>query len=133
MNSEEISDMRDDLRELVLGDPIQEIPRSFLSDLQNEIERLTSDHKANELLWWDEKGVLEDEIERLTADCETLRNTITSCQLSLKERDARVEALEGAIERARALEGFPGSNSSKWVHYELLQEALAVTEQEGET
>ena len=62
-----------------------------------------------------------------------LRPWLTSCQLSLKERDARVEALEGAIERARALEGFPGSNSSKWVHYELLQEALAVTEQEGET
>lgn len=38
-----------------------------------------------------------DEIERLEADAENLRNTITSIQLSLKERNAE-------IERLRALE-----------------------------
>ena len=37
---------------------------------------------------------LEAEIERLEADAENLRNTITSTHLSLKERDAEIERLK---------------------------------------
>ena len=37
---------------------------------------------------------LEAEIERLEADAENLRNTITSTHLSLKERDAEIERLQ---------------------------------------
>ena len=40
---------------------------------------------------------LRAEIERLEADAENLRNTITSMHLSLKERDAEIDRLLNKI------------------------------------
>ena len=41
-----------------------------------------------------------DEIESLEDDANSLRNTITSIQLSLKERDAKIERLRAALKEA---------------------------------
>jgi uncharacterized small protein (DUF1192 family) len=62
--------------------------------MSDKIELGEPDAIRNEdnILW------LRAEIERLEADAENLRNTITSMHLSLKERDAEIDRLRAALE-----------------------------------
>ena len=46
---------------------------------------------------WTDDDVM-DEIERLTADCDNLRNTITSMQIALKELQADKSAWEASAQ-----------------------------------
>ena len=61
--------------------------------MSDKIELGEPDAIRNEdnILW------LRAEIERLEADAENLRNTITSMHLSLKERDAEIDRLLNKI------------------------------------
>ena len=43
-------------------------------------------------------------VEQLEADAENLRNTITSCQITIKEQDRRIELLEAVAEAAQNVE-----------------------------
>lgn len=72
------------------------------------------------------------QIERLTTEVAIAESNFSeSVDRHLKDvaeierLQARVETLEGALERVNNLEGFPGTNGSRWVNLELLREALA--------
>ena len=56
--------------------PISEVEcsaRFQLGQRDERIERLSAEHKAAELLWWDEKGALEDQISELQAEVKRLK------------------------------------------------------------
>jgi uncharacterized coiled-coil DUF342 family protein len=62
----------------------------------------------------------DKEIERLEADAENLRNTITSTHLSLKERDAEIERLRKHLDACSDTCGFQARQIKQ------LQRALAL-------
>ena len=82
-----------------------DIQANEILEHEQTIATLTAEHKAAELLWWDEKGALEDQISEL---------------------QARVDELEGALQKIRTEPG-----DARDCRY-IAGQALAATEQKGE-
>lgn len=57
------------------------------------LEKLQAEHKESELLWWDEKGQLEDSISELQAENDTFRGLIGQMMLRCSDNGVAIDDL----------------------------------------
>jgi uncharacterized small protein (DUF1192 family) len=70
-----------------------------------KIERLRAEHKAAELLWWDEKGELEDRISDLQAEIERLQSECDEHAGAYRRCSEERAKLQAVVDRVGRLQG----------------------------